>query len=204
MSLEQDIAHVVSAAEQLTGIVDTKIEDINSTVNGKVAQMNSQVAVKTHEIDTTISQQVQRVDTALENKQILGDGGRGTRSIDIARFFTATVGATYIHLKLPYRLDRDNRMYHIKVSGYEFHKGKIVDTTFAGYCYNQGNILGFKQELGTHEPFSYVGSDNHVYLRLTIEDKYYLNLSVDSMYVGNGMVLKPGDIAVIESTELEL
>ncbi|KZN53317.1 hypothetical protein [Pseudoalteromonas luteoviolacea] len=204
MSLEQDIANVVSAAEQLTGIVDTKIEDINTTVNNKVAEMNSQVAVKKNEIDTTISQQVQRVDTALENKQILGNGGIGTRSIDIAKFFTAELGATYIHLKLPYKLDRDNRMYHIKVSGYEFHKAKIIDTTFVGYCYNQGNRLGYKQELGTHEPFSYVGSDSHVYLRLTIEDKYYLNLSVDSMYVGNGMILKPGDISVIESTELEL
>ncbi|OCQ18950.1 hypothetical protein A7985_22455 [Pseudoalteromonas luteoviolacea] len=193
MSLEQDIANVVSAAEQLTGIVDTKIEDINSTVNGKVAEINS-----------TISQQVSRVNEALESKQIIGDGGRGTRSIDIARYFSAAVGGTYIHLKLPYRLDRDNHMYHIKVNGYEFHKGKLVDTTFVGYCYNQGNILGFKQELGTHEPFSYVGTDSHIYLRLTIEDKYYLNLSVDSMYVGNGTVLKPGDIEVIESTELEL
>ncbi|KID58259.1 hypothetical protein JF50_06150 [Pseudoalteromonas luteoviolacea] len=204
MSLEQDIANVVSAAEQLTGIVDTKIEDINTTVNNKVAEMNSQVAVKKNEIDTAISQQVQRVDTALENKQILGDGGRGTKSVAIASFFTNEGGATNMHLKLPFKIDRHNSMFHLNIYGYEYGKNNIVDATFTGYCYADNNRLHQSKTAGTHEPVVYVGTDQHVYLRITLESQYYLTLSVDSVYVGNGKVLKPGDVQFISSTEAQL
>ncbi|AOT09367.1 hypothetical protein [Pseudoalteromonas luteoviolacea] len=204
MSLEQDIANVVSAAEQLTGIVDTKIEDINNTVNGKVAEMNSQVAVKKNEIDTAITQQVQRVDTALENKQVIGNGGHGTKSIGIASFFTGETGATYMHLKLPYKIDTHNCMFHLNIYGYEYGKNNIVDATFTGYCYTNQNKLYQSKTAGTHEPIVYVGTDQHVYLRITLESQYYLTLSVDSTYVGNGSVLKPGDVQFISSTEAQL
>ncbi|KZN34934.1 hypothetical protein [Pseudoalteromonas luteoviolacea] len=193
MSLEQDIANVVSAAEQLTGIVDTKIEDINSTVNSKVSEMNS-----------TISQQVTRVDNALESKQVLGDGTRGTKSVAIAGFFTTEGGATNMHLKLPFKIDTHNCMFHLNIYGYEYGSNKIVDATFTGYCYASNNRLYQSRTSGSHEPIVYVGTDQHIYLRITLESQYYLTLSVDSTYVGNGRVLKPGDVHFISSTEAQL
>ncbi|TQF71858.1 hypothetical protein [Pseudoalteromonas luteoviolacea] len=188
MSLEQDIANVVSAAEQLTGIVDTKIEDINSTVSSKVSEM-----------DSTISQQVTRIDNAINNKHIIGEGGQGTKSFAIAGYFTNVGETTNIHIKLPYKLDTHNCMFHVSVNGYAYGEGKAVDSTFVGYCYKNGNNLIHTQNLGTHEPDSYVGSDNHIYLRLTFSSTYYLTLSVDSIKVGNGTVLGVGDVTIISN-----
>ncbi|MBQ4814014.1 hypothetical protein J8M20_21795 [Pseudoalteromonas luteoviolacea] len=199
MSLEQDIANVVSAAEQLTGIVDTKIGDINNTVNTKVAEMNTRVAQKETELDNAVAHQVGRIDAALDNLGIIGDGSIGTKSIAVATYFSGDHGASYIHIKLPFKIDEHNCTYHIGVSGYALQEGKIVDSTFVGYCNEATNKLVHPHHSGTHEPYSYIGSDQHVYLRLNFESKYYLSLSVDSMYVGNGRIIKRGEIEVIAS-----
>jgi hypothetical protein len=43
----------------------------------------------------------------------------------------------------------------------------------------------------------YHGSDNRLYLRFKPSDLYHIAFSVDSMYVGNGYVLKRNDIEVV-------
>ena len=45
--------------------------------------------------------------------------------------------------------------------------------------------------------FIYHGSDNRLYLRFKPSSLYYIAFSVDSMYVGNGYVLKRNDIEVV-------
>ena len=50
----------------------------------------------------------------------------------------------------------------------------------------------------------YHGSDNRLYLRFKVTDVYHLAFSVDSMYVGNGLVLKRNDIEVLRNTSASL
>ncbi|MDK1287391.1 hypothetical protein [Pseudoalteromonas umbrosa] len=192
MSLEQDIANVVSAAEQLTGIVDTKIEDINTTVNNKVAEVN-----------TTISREIARVDESLANTRVFG-----RKSMSIADYFVTEVGPTNIHIKLPYRVDRDHAMYHLTVEGYAYgaahdneNEPRIIDATFVGYCYTNSQTHLNVQCLGSHEPASYIGKDNHIYLRLSFKNKYFLTLNVNALKVGNGTLLKQGDVEIIDNPE---
>jgi hypothetical protein len=57
---------------------------------------------------------------------------------------------------------------------------------------------------------SYWGSDKHLYLRFkdiaagNSGNTYYSSFRVDSMHVGNGIVMKQGDISVFESEQPEL
>ena len=50
----------------------------------------------------------------------------------------------------------------------------------------------------------YHGSDDRLYLRFKVTDLYHLAFSVDSMYVGNGLVLKRNDIEVLRNTSASL
>ncbi|KZN65732.1 hypothetical protein N473_11950 [Pseudoalteromonas luteoviolacea CPMOR-1] len=204
MSLEQDIANVVSAAEQLTGIVDTKIEDINNTVNGKVAQMESRVTQKESELDETISGQISKVDAALDNLAIIGNGERGTRAIGVANYFTSGNGPAKIHFRLPLNVLQHNEMFHIKVIGHAYHQAEAVDATFVGYSFPNVEGVYLPQATGTHLPTIYVGSDNHIYCRLSFEKCHFLTLSVDTMRVGNGRLIKHGDIEIINDPAEQL
>jgi len=47
-------------------------------------------------------------------------------------------------------------------------------------------------------------SDNHVYLRFKTTNQYYISFGVFSMYVGNGSILKNGDVQVIQSATANL
>jgi transcription-repair coupling factor (superfamily II helicase) len=51
-----------------------------------------------------------------------------------------------------------------------------------------------------------VGSDNHIYLRFkgTVGSNYYQSFRIDSMKVGNGVVLKEGDVVIISSASATL
>ncbi|ESP95483.1 MULTISPECIES: hypothetical protein [Pseudoalteromonas] len=204
MSLEQDIANVVSAAEQLTGIVDTKIEDINSTVNNKVTEMNTRVAQKESELDSTVAHHVGRIDAALDNLGIIGNGGVGTRAIGVANYFTPGNGPATIHFKLPLNVKQHNEMFHIRVIGHAYHQAEAVDATFVGYSFPDVQGVYLPQATGTHLPTIYVGTDDHIYCRLTFTKCHFLTLSVDTMRVGNGRLLKHGDIEIINDPQQQI
>ena len=182
MSLENNIATLVQKSEQLT-----------STVDNKVA-----------EIDASTASMLQRVDNALSDNHVIGEGIRGTRGFAIANYFTSTSGVTNMHVKLPYKIDTHNHMFHIHIKGYAYGENAIVDAVFTGYCYKNGNRLHQSKTMGTHEPIVYVGSDQHIYLRLSFTNQYYLTLSADSIRVGNGTVLGAGDIEFINNIATEL
>ena len=54
-------------------------------------------------------------------------------------------------------------------------------------------------DVNVESPNVYHGVDGRLYLAFDLGQTYYTTLSVDSMYVGNGYVLKPGEIEVIVS-----
>ena len=128
----------------------------------------------------------------------------------IATFFTTSSDNNYIHIKLPYKVDTHAEMYRIRATGYRYRSGKVIDITWVGYCYSPAGALIEQSNINSGSPdFSitqYVGSDNHIYLRFrgTTGTNYYQSFRIDSMNVGNGSVLKEGDIQIISSASATL
>ena len=59
---------------------------------------------------------------------------------------------------------------------------------------------------GAFNPTIYQGSDDNVYLRFGGPgvSTYYTSFRVDSMYVGNGRVIAPGEVTVTRSSSATL
>ncbi|NOU49527.1 hypothetical protein HG263_03055 [Pseudoalteromonas sp. JBTF-M23] len=190
MALEQDIATLVGKAEELTTVVENKIQDIDA-----------RVASKSVEVDSLITSTNSKVDDKLNQLSIIGNGGYGSRAINVANFFTNDSGVTNLHFKLPFKADTDHAMFHLHITGYAYGEGKIVDATLVGYCYKVVENVINVDTVGTHTPHVYKGSDGHIYGRLSFTNQYYLTLSVDTMRVGNGRLYKHGDIEIIRSEQ---
>ena len=137
------------------------------------------------------------------NGALIEGQGFGTITHNVVSYFTAVNNSTdYIHLKLPYNTTIHSSMFHIKVTGYAYGAVKPVDLTFVGYCYQPLNSIVNASVLdptASMAPAIYKGSDNFVYLRFKPTSVYYLTFRVDSMYVGNGTIMKKGDIMVVQS-----
>jgi len=82
--------------------------------------------------------------------------------------------------------------------------------TWVGYCYSPSTALIETRTINAGSPeftmTQYVGSDNHIYLRFkgTTGTNYYQSFRIDSMQVGNGSILKEGDIEIISSASANL
>ncbi len=137
-----------------------------------------------------------------------GDGGRGTSTFIVGHFTNVNNTTDIFHLKTPFNWSTSD-MYMIKVEGYAYGSGvgqRIIDVTFVGYCYQPDFAAPFiRQEQTAIENNTgitagqYVGSDGFLYLWFKTPRVYFNSFGVTSMYVGNGRVLKKGDITVIQS-----
>ena len=127
----------------------------------------------------------------------------------------------YIHLKMPTQFNEDtgsgsaSEMFHIHVTGYAYAVPSVIDITFVGYVTyfaNGGPLVktSIYDATSTNCDTSaapggatyqgcaiYHGSDSALYLRFKPSSLYHIVFSVDSMYVGNGYVLKRNDIEVV-------
>ena len=106
-------------------------------------------------------------------------------------------------------------MFHIHVTGYAYGVPSVIDITFVGYVTPQSNGGPLRKTKvfdatstscdtsvnpagGTYQGCAiYHGSDGALYLRFKPNSLYHIAFSVDSMYVGNGYVLKRNDIEVV-------
>ncbi len=167
-------------------------------------------------VNTTIPKSELDVDGVLiEGKKVSMFGnysahGSCAVSHGIASFFTSSQDNNYIHIKLPYKVDADAKMYRIHVTGYRYRSGKVIDLTWVGYCYSATSSLLETATVNAGSPeftmTQYVGSDKHIYLRFrgTTGSNYYQSFRVDSMHVGNGTILKEGDVQIISSASANL
>jgi hypothetical protein len=159
-----------------------------------------------------------------------GITGPGTTTFAVAQYLTWNrVGteypdgtSVYFHLRMPESFSKRSNasdMFHIHVVGYAYANtastNYAIDLTFVGYkkYYSTGNLAGTRRIMrtaatDTHACCSdltiYFGSTDDLYLRFRTEDPYYTSFRVDSMFVGNGLVLNLGDIVVVESPQLTL
>jgi hypothetical protein len=135
--------------------------------------------------------------------------GVGSKTIGVVSFFTATNSAAiYIHIKTPFRPAIDSKMYHFKVEGYAYADSKDIDLTFVGYSYVPiPSIIqnpSSRDPRASFAPTQYIGSDGYIYLRFKPANCYYTSFRVDSTYVGNGRIVAPGEMSVIESASATL
>ncbi len=139
-------------------------------------------------------------------------GGLSVGSIEfgVEKFFTTENSTTKIfHIKLPYNIVSKNGMYHIKAEGYAYQEGgEIIDIVWVGYCYIVNNVLLNKRAHVNRSTAitagQYVGSDDFIYLWFKVPNTYYCTFRLDSMRVGNGIHIKPGDLDIVMSDQAEL
>lgn len=151
----------------------------------------------------TINGQSGNVTLDLEGPADVGSTRQG-----IAKFFTAESSNNIFHIKLPYKVNTHSAMFHIKAIGYDFNGADIIDVTWAGYCYQpMGALIKNKTHVNISTSITagqYVGSDSNVYLWFKVPDTYYSTFKLDSMRVGNGTLLKQGDVQIIASPLTQL
>lgn len=143
----------------------------------------------------------------------INDGtAKGSVRNGILKFFTPLNGTTHIfHLKLPYKADTDNKMFHLHATGYAYGSADIIDVTWVGYCYKNGSgtnrLRSTKTGIlnsSTITAGQYIGSDEHIYLWFKPTSTYYTTFRLDSMRVGNGTLIEEGDVTLTMSATATL
>ena len=154
-----------------------------------------------NEADERITAKEQDVEKAISNMSLLGNGSARTTVINAANHVSYELGSTFIHLKLPFKTTLDTSMFHLHIRGYAYAEGNIVDATIVRYCNKSTSSILNGQTKGSHTPTIYKGTDDYVYVRLTIADQNHLTFTVDTTRIGVGKLIGRGDIEVINSTK---
>lgn len=137
----------------------------------------------------------------------------GQTTFGVCQYFTGSGSTDYFHLKMPTPFNVDaatSDMYHIHITGYCLSERKILDLTFAGYRTPPSNggphsYFTNVDPLGTTSSRkAYHGSDGRLYLRFAVGNTYYCSFRADSMFVGNGYALSPGDVTVVKTSAADI
>ena len=150
-------------------------------------------------IDAKVAEMLSLVSAASSDLEVFGDGNQGSTVVNAASALFSEGGNCYLHFKLPLKADENHEMFHLHIRGYAYGEAKVIDATLVGYCYKpSANVINVGVE-GSHQPALYKGSDNAIYGRLYFPNCYYLTVAVDTLRVGNGRLLRRGDIEIIKS-----
>ncbi|MEM6685624.1 MAG: hypothetical protein AAF617_07475 [Bacteroidota bacterium] len=171
-----------------------------------VTPQGAKRAAEVHAPVTSVNGQTGAITLSVDDGNDIGSVRNG-----IVKFFTSTNSSLpYFHLKLPYRVDTDNKMFHLKATGYSYGPSEIIDVTWVGYCYKNGSsnkLRNTKTSILSSTTITagqYIGSDNHIYLWFKTPNVYFTTFRVDSMRVGNGTLLEEGDVTMIMSLNATL
>ena len=145
-------------------------------------------------------------------------GGQGAISFNLLSYFTVqhssnAAAGTWINIRTPFRPDVESKMFHFTVKGYAFaldNTHHVIDLRYVGYARNGGiqspdvwdATMARGLANGYFEPAMYKGSDGHVWLRFWVQDKYYMSYRVDSMFVGNGRIVRPGELSQVTAVAI--
>lgn len=193
MSLETQIAALVTAANNLTNAVSGKMGEIDSTMVDALAQFNLFRAQKDYVGTPGASGTL-----AMGVFQGQATGAGGVQGYGVSGdFIPADLGTSeqvYIHFKLPFNIHADSKMYWLSIRGYSYGSSKIIDETFAGYCYAPGATLTSTYEFGNMTPAQYVDANGNVVLRILCPSLYVTTLRIDSMHIGGYGIIEKGQI----------
>lgn len=193
MSLESTIAALVTAANNLTGIVNGKIAAINTTMADALAKFDAWRNLKDVEGDPSAMGTIRR--NVLQGfiqgtGGVVGTGAQGA--------FTATDLAqssnVYVHFKIPLNINVNSEMFWFNIKGYSYGTAKIVEETLVGYCYQPTRTLQSVSTFGNMTPAVYVDTNGNIVMRILVPNIYYTTLRIDTMRVGNGRLFNVGDL----------
>ena len=105
----------------------------------------------------------------------------------------------FLHLRTPMEVPQRTGMFRFHLYGYAYGAEKIIDERIAGYCHPSG--VRHTHSGGDLSPAAYQGSDNKIYLRISLTSSYYLTLAVDSQKVAIGAAFQKGSLHPIISKE---
>ncbi|AXP01677.1 hypothetical protein SAMN04488697_11516 [Pseudomonas sp. 43mfcvi1.1] len=193
MSLETTIASLVTAANNLTTVVNGKIGSINTTMATALDQFNEWRSLKDVEGDPAALGTIRR---NLLQGFISGTGG--AQGVGAQGDFTATdLGTTanvYVHFKVPLNINVNSEMFWFNIKGYSYGTAKIIEETLVGYCYQPTRTLQNVSTFGNMTPACYVDTNGNIVMRILVPSIYYTTIRIDTMRVGNGRLFKLGDL----------
>ncbi|MCE6979664.1 hypothetical protein EI534_20245 [Pseudomonas frederiksbergensis] len=193
MSLETTVASLVTAANNLTTVVNGKIGSINSTMATALAQFNEWRSLKDVEGDPAALGTIRR---NLLQGHVYGTGGiQGTQAQ--GDFVPTDLGVStnvYMHFKLPMNINVNSEMFWFNIKGYSYGTAKIIDETLVGYCYQPTRTLQNVSTFGNMTPAVYVDTNGNIVMRILVPSIYYTTVRIDTMRVGNGRLFNLGDL----------
>lgn len=129
-----------------------------------------------------------------------GDGSIGSVVINAANFFTHKLGAGRVIITLPLNVNKHSEMFSLKINGYAYGLLRNVSQEVSGYCFSVSKSLINTASSGasTFPVVFSVSPVGDVQIELTFASLYFLTLSIDTIRVGNGRLLKRGSILIRE------
>ncbi|WP_282410301.1 hypothetical protein ACK3BE_06010 [Pseudomonas mandelii] len=193
MSLETTVASLVTAANNLTTVVNGKIGNINSTMATALSQFNEWRNLKDVEGDPAALGTIRR---NLLQGFVTGTGGVQTVGAQ-GDFVSTDLGVSlnvYMHFKIPLNINVNSEMFWFNIKGYSYGTAKIIEETLVGYCYQPTRTLQNVSTFGNMTPAVYVDTNGNVIMRILIPNIYYTTVRIDTMRVGNGRLFNLGDL----------
>ncbi|MBV4460017.1 hypothetical protein KVG96_18850 [Pseudomonas sp. COR58] len=193
MSLETTVAALVTAANNLTTVVNGKIGSINSTMADALNQFNEWRNQKDVEGDPAALGTIRR-----NVLQGFVSGTGGLQGVGAVGSFTSTdLGTTanvYMHFKTPLNINVNSEMFWFNIKGYSYGTAKIIEETLVGYCYQPTRTLQNVSTFGNMTPSVYVDTNGNIVMRILLPSIYYTTVRIDTMRVGNGRLFNLGDL----------
>lgn len=193
MSLETQIAALVTAANNLTAAVNGKIGAIDARMDTAEAEFDEWRNQKDVEGSLGAFGTIRR---NLFQGFIQSLGGPAGVAVN-SGFDTVDLGTNlnvYAHFKVPLNVNVNSEMFWFNIKGYSYGAAAIVDETLVGYCYKPELALKSVATFGSMTPAVYKDANGNVVLRILLTNAYYTTLRIDTMRVGNGRLFNVGDL----------
>jgi hypothetical protein len=134
----------------------------------------------------------------------------GSYILGAGKYWTVTSGAKYVHILLPARYNANNGaslMWCIEVKGYDFNAARIINLMIGGYVTPVSNGGPMSQVAvwdsagsGVYSPTAYFSSNyNRGVARFYLSSAYYASFTINTIASGNGDVIAPDELTIIES-----
>jgi hypothetical protein len=134
----------------------------------------------------------------------------GSYILGAGKYWTVTSGAKYVHILLPARYNANagaSLMWCIEVKGYDFNAARIINLMIGGYVTPVNNGGPMSQVAvwdsagsGVYSPTAYFSSNyNRGVARFYLSSAYYASFTINTIASGNGDVIAPDELTIIES-----
>jgi hypothetical protein len=134
----------------------------------------------------------------------------GSYILGAGKYWTVGSGAKYVHILLPARYNANagaSLMWCIEVKGYDFNAARIINLMIGGYVTPVNNGGPMSQVAvwdsagsGVYSPTAYFSSNyNRGVARFYLSSAYYASFTINTIASGNGDVIAPDELTIIES-----